>query len=456
MAKKPKYILRYFIWLLPLLLFSQPPLVDAQNNYTASQVTARAEIFFAPATGTFIEGSTFDVPVFINTGGNSVNTIELNVRFDTTKLTVVKPAGGKSIIELWIEPPTYNNTAGTIKITGVIPNGIRTNSGLITNITFQAKNTGQAIVSIRDTSRVLLNDGIGSPINYEMNRGVYSIVPRPPEGVEVFSETHPFQDRWYNNKNPVLNWNKDGGIAGFSTIIDNKPNTVPDSKVSTMDTVQGFENLDDGLWYFHIKALKSSRTGSVWGGTTHRLIRIDTTPPADFKPTVNYLAAVVINRSLVSFYTTDSLSGIDHYEVGVIDKSQSTNESPAFVQTESPYQLPLDNIENATVIIRAIDRAGNVRDVSIDVAAPFGPLKWVRDNSLLLLIILIILILLLLISHYLFGHKILRHLRRAFQIAKKEDDLPPPAPPISMPPISTDEPSYRPMSNEEILNRPRQ
>lgn len=476
MAKK----LTYLGMVLAFSLAFSHSVNAALSHYDASQVVARSEIFFSPSTGTFIEGSTFDVPVYINTGGNNVNTIELNVRFDPTKLSIVRPSGGKSVIEYWIEPPTYNNTAGTVKVSGIIPNGIKTTSGMVAMLTFQAINTGQAVVSIRDNSRVLLNDGIGTPINFESNRAVFNIVPRPPEGVEVFSETHPFQDRWYNNKNPVLNWTKDSGVAGFSYTIDNQPNTIPDNEVETAEQVKGYENLADGLWYFHIKAEKKNGGGAVWGGTTHRLIRIDTTPPAAFKPAVNYLAAVVINRSLVSFFTTDSLSGMDHYEVGVIDKSKSTEESPAFFQAESPYQLPLDNIESATVIIRAFDRAGNVRDVSIDVKAPFGLWKWISDHAIWILLILIILIILLLIIHYLFGHKILKHLKRAFQIVEDEEDqkrgrplqqtvvvqnrVPPPpvrsAPPV--PPLATlaetlpsaaEVKDYTPMSNEELLGK---
>ena len=59
--------------------------------------------------------------------------------------------------------------------------------------------------------------------------------------------------------------------------------------------------------------------------------RYDT--PADFKPKAEYLVAatIMVERTLVSFLTTDNLSGIDHYEVGVIDKSQPATESPVFL-----------------------------------------------------------------------------------------------------------------------------
>lgn len=381
------------------------------------EISTGAEIFFAPQTGSFIEGTTFDVPIFINTRGSSINTIELNIKFDADKINVVKPSGGKSIIGLWVESPVYDNTKGTLRFTGVIPNGINSNSGLIATMSFVAKSTGQATISVRDSSHILTNDGVGTPINYESNRATYTILPKPPEGVTIFSETHPFQNRWYNNKNATLAWNQDTGVTGFSVAFDNKPTTIPGNTVTNTEPIQTYENLGDGLWYIHVKALKRG----VWGSTSHFAVKIDATPPASFTPEINFLTAVVINRALVSFFTTDSLSGMDHYEVGVIDKSKAVSESPTFFQTESPYQIPFESIENSRVIVRAVDLAGNIRDEYIDVKMPFLPWKFIMDHLVIILASIIALIILLILFHYLFGHSIVRHIRRALQIVKKEE-----------------------------------
>jgi hypothetical protein len=401
--------------------FSVPMYAEAQRvvQYNVADLLPRAEINITPRSGTFQEGSTFEVPIFINTKTNNINAVELNIKFDPSRLSVIHPSGGKSIIGLWVEPPSYNNTKGTARIVGAIPGGIVTNSGLIVTITFQAKVTGQAIVEIMNNSSVLLNDGMGSPVAYEANRGVYTIVAKPPQGVIVYSDTHPFQDHWYNNRNPVLAWNKDPGVNGFSFLLDDKPNTVPENIVSGSSTVMAYENAKDGLSYFHIKALKNK----AWGASTDYLVRIDTTPPAEFKPTVDYLSASTINRFLVSFFTTDSLSGIDHYEVGVIDKAKPVTESPVFVQTDSPYQIPFEAISNARVVVRAFDKAGNVRDGSIDVTVPFLPWKYVVDHATNILLGILALILFLILFHYLIGHRIIRRIRKAFTIIEHEESL---------------------------------
>lgn len=405
--------------LLSQSLVIYPARAEGVIDYNAKSLIARAQIFPLPKSATFLEGSTFDVPIFINTLGHSVNTIDLRVSFDQSKLTIVRPSGDKSIIAVWLEPPAYDNTKGTAKLVGIIPNGIITDSGLIATMTFKAIATGEAKVVISQTTRVLLNDGRGTEASTEFGRGSYTILPKPPEGVRVFSDTHPFEDHWYNNRNPVLGWEKDPGVTDFSYILDNKPFTVPDNNPIAKETVKAYENLDDGLWYFHIKALKQG----VWGNVTHFLVRIDTTPPAVFTPTVDYLTATIVNRVLVSFFTTDNLSGINHYEVGIIEKSKSPTESPVFIQTESPYQLPLNISGEERVIVRAFDKAGNARDASVDVKIPWAFYKLIQDNFVLILLITLGLILLLLIIHYLFGHHIIAHLRKAVRLIKQEEKV---------------------------------
>ncbi len=393
----------------------------AQNvvNLSAPALIPKAALFPLPGNATFLEGSTFDVPIFLDTRGNSVNTVELHIKFDSSKLSIIRPSGDKSIIAVWLEPPTYSNTNGTAKLVGVIPNGIITESGLIATITFKALVPGQGTVSIAQNSRVLLNDGLGTEALPEFGRGVYAITPKAPEGPKVFSETHPFQDKWYNNPNPVLAWDKEQGVTAFSYILDDKPFTIPDNDSEGEDTSKGYENLPDGLWYFHIKALKRG----IWGAATHFLVRIDTSPPAEFTPTFEILGTQDANRVLISFFTTDALSGINHFEVGVIEKSQPPTESPVFIQAESPYQLPRIITSDLRVIARVIDNAGNVRDEPLDIVikAPSPPPKRLADYAIQILIGSLALILLLFILHYLIGHKVIAHMREGLRLAKEEE-----------------------------------
>lgn len=412
--KKIHFFLRVFLVLSLLLPFS----ASAQStNKSTSPTTPRVEISPAIRSGTFIEGGIFEVPIKIDTKGQSINTIELFIKYDPQKLSIVTPSGGTSIIELWVEPPTYNNEKGTEKLAGIVKNGIVTDSGLIVTLTFKAKSTGEAVVSITDESRVLLNDGMGTDAIIESVRGVYTIQSRPPGGVSVYSPTHPIQDTWYNNNSPVFTWDKDADVNGFSVILDNKPNTVPENKVVTTETTFSYENIPNGISYFHIKSVKKG----AWGETTHFRVKIDAETPVQFTPTANFLKKSNVEQALVNFSTTDRLSGIDHYEIGIIDPSMPGQESAVFIQSESPYQIPLTSNKELVVIVRAFDNAGNILDSTITVKAPFALLKlFGNDRSNILAWALSILLLFILI-HYLFGHHIIHQIKKGYQLLKNSD-----------------------------------
>ena len=413
--------MRRLLATLILAVLLVPSVVGAQT-IDASSLLPTVAIRFSPASGTFVSGSTFEVPVLLDTRGASVNTIELRVYFDASKLSIVQPSSDRSIIGLWLEPPSYDNTTGTARYVGAIPNGITTSAGVIGTITFKAKAAGSASVTIRSDSEVLLNDGLGSPARIDAGRGTYSIVPKPPEGLTIFSETHPSQEVWSNNPNPVFAWERQAGVTSFSYALDTKPNTIPASEAMTGDTVKGYDGLKDGLWYFHVKGLRDG----VWGATGHYLVRIDTTPPAKFKPKAEYLlaAAVVVERALVTFFTTDGLSGLARYEVGVIDKSEAATESPVFIEATSPFQVPASSGAGSRVIVRAIDNAGNIQEASIDVSPPLLVGRFLEEHGMLLLVIVLILILLGSLLHYLYGHHVLAHAKRFFALLKKEATSP--------------------------------
>lgn len=391
-------------------------------NLNAGDIAARSEIMITPAQATVTEGAIFEVPVFVNTKGRSINTIELNLKFDASKLSIIKPSTGKSIIGLWIQPPTYDNVKGTASISGSIPGGVISDSSLILSIEFQAKSVGTAEIKVLDTSSILSNDGMGTQTILTYNRGVYTILPKPPGSLTIYSDTHPFQDHWYNNNSPVLAWNQDPGVIGFSYVLDDKPNTIPDNKNLATDPNKAYQDLSDGLWYFHVKALKS---GGGWSATTNYLLHIDTTAPAQFKPKVNYILSDSKNRALISFFTTDSLSGIDHYEIGVIDKSQTSTSSPIFVRSESPFEVPPISVNGSSVIIRAYDLAGNSIDSHLNVNVPNKLSNYLTNNSNHILILVIIVLLLLYFVHYLWGHKILRRLKLIAHLLgnKKEETV---------------------------------
>jgi len=325
---------------------------------------AGASIYLSPSTGTFHLGSTFDVSIFVNTGGNDVNTMKINLKFDPQKIQVASPVGGKSIISVWVSQPSYSNIDGILTFQGGVPTpGFNTSSGLISTITFRAITPGLVAISVQDSSNVLLNDGKGTDILSSTGRGLYDIVMPPPEGPKVFSSSHPDQNKWYKDNNPIIQWEQEGSATDFSYSIDKDFRGFPDNISEGLGHSVSYTDLEDGIWYFHIKAKK----GEVWGGVTHFITNIDTTPPAVFGLELETSLASIISTGnpIISFITTDALSGIDHYELKNINLSaiKEIEHVDFFVEVISPFRLSLDGGTYNT-IVRAFDKAGNWRDSS--------------------------------------------------------------------------------------------
>jgi len=196
------------------------------------------------------------VGVYINTKNQNINTISLDLRFDPKKLAIVKPTGGNSIMGVWIDAPVYDNQKGFLRMSGVIPEGINTNSGLITNISFKVLSAGDSQIFLNNTTEVLLNDGLGTKSGVNLFKSNLSFVRSEDDAVFISSDTHPFQDIWSNNNNPVFAWESGNlNILGYSIVLDNNPNTEPDLTIDTTEINKAYTNLQDGVHYFHVKHL---------------------------------------------------------------------------------------------------------------------------------------------------------------------------------------------------------
>jgi hypothetical protein len=385
------------------------------NSVFAETNKPNVDVYISPRMGTFSVGATFNVGVYINTKNQNINTINLDLQFDPKKISVIKPTGGNSIMGVWIDAPVYDNKQGSIHMSGVVPEGINTNAGLITNIAFKVLSAGDTQISLKNTTEVLLNDGMGTKSGINLSKSNLTFVRAEMESVLISSDTHPFQDAWSNNNNPTFSWESNGSnILGYSVILDSNPNTEPPVVINNIENNKSFTNLKDGIQYLHVKA----NINGVWSKTAHFAVRIDTTTPDEFKPNVNLLSnSDGVKQYMVFFNTNDDTSGIDHYEVGIVN-TKNKNALPIFVQAESPYVLPLNTDKDSQVVIKAFDAAGNTREEYVSTSL---------NIKNIILIILGCVIFLLLVLHYLFGHHIGRNIVKAYkffkQLVKKDHEI---------------------------------
>lgn len=308
-----------------------------------------ASLYLAPSRGTFFVGSTFSISIYLDTKGNKINAVEVDLKFPPNILQVTAPTAGESFISEWLTPPSYSNIGGGISFKGGIPEGIVTSAGLVSTITFRAKSSGKAKVEFLDSSKVLLADGKGTSILTSNIDGAYEILVPPPEGPKISSPTHPDPEIWYSNSSPSFSWEKTNGVTDFSFSFSQNSQENPDIISEGNYTFQSYEEVSDGIWYFHLRAKKK---GS-WGRTSHFLVRVDTSPPQKFEPKAETYSGFIY------FESKDFHSGIDYYEISILNISENPSAALFFIEATSPFKSPERRPGKYQVIVRAYDRAGN-------------------------------------------------------------------------------------------------
>lgn len=358
-------------------------------------------------------GSTFDVSVVLNTQEAAVNTVEVELAFPPDKLQIANPSLGRSIVQIWASPPTFSNREGRIYLVGGIPTpGITTSDGIVQSFTFRVIAPGEAKISFGKQTSVLANDGFATDVLKQVAPAFFRLTLPPAQGPAVFSSTHPEQGKWYKNPNPFLFWDASPQSQGFSFAGDHNPNGVPDTVVDTVEAHTTLGPLDSGVWYFHVR----EKAGDSWSGTSHFILNIDTILPAAFGVKVSPSAHTTVTNPILRFFTADSLSGFDHFEIKIVPLRVGPNDSTFFFEATSPYQIQGVDAGRYETVVRAFDKAGNVHDESVTLAiggSPFGLINSEGIDFILFFApwgrVIPILILLLLVGGALVLYSMYRH-----------------------------------------------
>lgn len=359
------------------------------------QVSRAATLYVSPASGSFSVGSGFTVRVLTNTQGASVNTAEVNLSYSADTLELLRVSAG-SDFPLQTPGSPARTASGAFFSGGIPMPGYTGNSGVVGVMTFRARSQGRATVSI-NSGKVLLNDGLGTDALNGTANASYTIIP-PPVGVpEVTSTTQPDQDSWYATSTVALAWSHPSGAYGFSFAFDQTPDTTPHNVLDTTITATTlYNNVKDGISYFHIKA-RGQTTG--YGNTAHFRVQIDTQRPLlfDLKLRGQINLNDVPRTPTITFEAQDELSGIDHYDIYLDDQLAKAN-------AISPYNFEMLSSGPHVIRVVAFDKAGNNRksELPIIVTGPqvvtqqvtnlFQPVYILLAMNLLLIILVIVLL----------------------------------------------------------------
>lgn len=377
--------------------------------------------------------SSFKVNIYIYPNEQQIDTARAEMRFDPDIINAELISLGSLLNNT--SPGNYiDNENGVVSVGGFNVSGGITESGIFASITFKALKQGDSKLKFLDLSKIISNGQ--EKINFSQNKQtlitvVNELVPEDDyqedqeKNIEddideiidldelnrtltVYSETHPDQERWYQDNDLIIGWDKLVNAEKYYYDLNNEPEFDPVTEFSSDLNEIKFFKLDDGIWYFHLKALFEDQ---IYSNKITYQIKIDTTAPKDFQP--YFLFNEILQESHASLYfsTIDETSGIDYYQVQVDDDDWQF--------AEMPYNIIETEAGTFEYKVRVVDKAGNQtissRPANLKVIFELQPdidpfcifalfgieSKFCCENVVLCILIILIILLILTIITYL-------------------------------------------------------
>ncbi len=344
-----------------------------------------AEMYLVLDKTQVTEQGTFSGTVYVSTGGVAINNAESTLHFPTDLISVDSVSIVGSIFNIWVEQPTYSNTAGTVYFNGGLPTpGYSGEAGNSLRINFRAKKSGTANITF-GTSAIRANDGKGTDVLTNRRGGSIAVTsgfitlpqttpvvpttqPQPVSenttdlrGPAIVSEDMPNQDAWYNKTTGNFSWALPEGITTVQLILSRLSSTVPTVIYEPPIKNKTLSDLSEGILYLNGRF--KDTTG--WSRVSSRKIQIDLTEPESLfaKSTITKDDTVLIEVSAL-----DTLSGIKSYTV--YDGEDKLAEEAAHDGASVKIQLPPLQPGTHSLTVRVYDNAENYAETKISVDAP--------------------------------------------------------------------------------------
>jgi hypothetical protein len=356
--------------------------------------TFAADLYILPSSKDLNVGDNLNVIVYVDSIDQTMNAVSFKISYPEDLLKFVSLSKTGTIINLWVQEPKGGN--GEVLAEGVVLNpGFAGTRGKILNITFKALNSGKADISFV-SGAVLANDGFGTNILKNMKGGSYNIrkisiekpsisyLPTP----KITSPTHPDQEKWYNNNNPVFEWSIPEGVIEVKVLYGKNPNAIPTVRYSPPISKRSLTNIPDGTYWFSVQFVGEGIESNVG----RFKFNIDTKPPI-----LEEFSIGVVDTNSIKFKikAKDELSGIDKIDI-YLDNNLILSTST------DVFENVIKNVEPGRHIFKGIiyDKAGNSTQKEEIVNVPLTTVKTeivVQKDYTLYFILLFVLILLIII-----------------------------------------------------------
>lgn len=324
-----------------------------------------ANLTLSPSSVTTTVGKTFKVDILVNNNIDAINAVSALLSFpkDAVEVTSISKTG--SFITLWAEEPNFSNDKGTVSLEGVALNpGFNKATGNVLSVTFKAKQAGNVTLSIKEGS-ILANDGNATDVLKTMGAALIYIneveaaEPKTESVIPVItSPTHEDSNKWYSRRDATFEWKIPEGVTAVRTIYGENEKETPTKVYDPPVNNRSFTVDEDGVFYMHVQF----KTKSGWGAVTTYKFQIDSQAPESLKASFPDGSITTNLTPNLLVQAEDAKSGISKVTVSV-DNGQAIE---YLLDTSNLYRLPKQAPGNHTVIVDAVDGAGNSSSVSLD------------------------------------------------------------------------------------------
>jgi gliding motility-associated-like protein len=263
---------------------------------------------------------------------------------------------------------------------GTIPDDKIDISAQVTLLASQPLSDGKHYFHIRSV------DIAGNWSDSVVHIGPFLIDTLPPNNVTSLASNSHVIGKWSNNDTVAVNWNpaldETSGIEGYSIILDNLPDTIPNESINLDGVSSTIIKLKSGKDnYFHIRGVDKADN---WNTNAQHLgpFMIDTQPP----PKIPQLTLVShksdewssLNSVIIKWESVkDDLSGINSYQ-WFASHNKEIDAGASFKPATNPLQITQLDDGVWYIYVRASDNAGNIGEsehaaVKIDTQPPDPP-----------------------------------------------------------------------------------
>ena len=245
--------------------------------------------------------------------------------------------------------------SGHVSIICGTPNpGFNKSAGVIATLILQPLAAGRTVLHYNTKTNVRANDGIGTNVlrmttdaNYFFVDGAVSSQPM------IYSPTNPNSDQWYPSKDVRFTWSGFGPIVRY--VFSQDKQATPTTLLVNSQGALTVHPKTDGMYYLNMQSL----VNGVYGAVYQFPVRVDVAAPQSVQIKTDSTArqGAIVRAHLQA---DDNGSGLQRAFYLRVDKG-------VFYPVGADVSLSFDKKGSHKLTMRAIDQAGNFRDVSTTV-----------------------------------------------------------------------------------------